>query len=83
MKLERPRSQNRRAAKSAPVDGTVGRRLLTVPEAAATLNVSVRTCWRLIAAGELERVNIGRCARVTAASVEQLIARGGTQESPL
>ena len=79
MKLERARSQNRRVAKSAAVDGTVSRRLLTVPEAAATLNVSVRTCWRLIATGELERVSVGRCVRVTLSSLDELIERGGTQ----
>ena len=60
-------------------DGDGMRQLLTVPQAAAALNVSVRTCWRLIAAGELARVNIGRCVRVNKRSVQQLIKRGGTR----
>jgi excisionase family DNA binding protein len=43
--------------------------LLTIPQAAFLLNVSRRTVYRLIDAGNLERVKIGRSARVTAASL--------------
>ena len=53
--------------------------LLTVREVAAVLRVSSRLVWRLIAAGELERVSVGRCARVTPESIEGLIQRGGTR----
>ena len=68
-----------RGDRMARADGKVSLKLLTVPEAAEVLSVSVRTCWRLISTGELELVSIGRCARVTVASVEELIERGGTQ----
>ena len=73
------RDNHGRGARMAQADGKVLQKLLTVPEAADVLNISVRTCWRLIAIGELERVTIGRAARVTVSSVGALIARGGTR----
>lgn len=68
-----------REARMAQADGKVLQKLFTVPEAAEVLSISVRTCWRLIAIGELERVTIGRAARVTVSSVRELIERGGTR----
>jgi excisionase family DNA binding protein len=52
-------------------------RLLRIPEVAEALAVSSRSVWRLIAAGDLPVVRIGRSARVTAEAVDALIAKGG------
>lgn len=63
-------------------DGTnavVPARLLRVPEAAAALAVSNRSVWRLIALGKLDVVRLGRSVRITADSVDSLIAAGGEQ----
>jgi excisionase family DNA binding protein len=53
--------------------------VLTVSDTATALCVSERTVWRLIGLGELSVVKIGRAVRVTRASVEAFLARGGTQ----
>ena len=79
MKQTERELQHRRDGQVGPRD--VERWLLTVAEAAAVLSVSVRTCWRLIDLGKLERVTIGRAVRVTVSSVKGLIARGGTSLS--
>jgi excisionase family DNA binding protein len=50
-------------------------KLLRINEAAHDLAVSQRTIWRLIAAGELEAVNIGRAVRVTRASLDAFCER--------
>jgi len=54
------------------------RLLVRVPDAAHVLSISVRSVWRLIAAERLETVKIGAAVRVTRASIEALIAQGGT-----
>lgn len=51
--------------------------LLTIPETAKRLHVSVMTVRRLLARGELARVRIGRAVRVTEASVVEFAKRGG------
>ncbi len=51
--------------------------LLTVADAAAMLVISERQVWRLLATGDLDKFVVGRAARVTRASIERLIARGG------
>lgn len=51
-------------------------RLLTVPEVAEVLRVSVRLVNRLFATGELPRVKIGRAARARLSDVERIIAEG-------
>jgi excisionase family DNA binding protein len=56
-----------------------GNRLLNVEETAQALGISVRMVWRLIARGELARVSIGRCCRISAWSLEDFIARGGSR----
>jgi excisionase family DNA binding protein len=53
------------------------RRLWTIRETGESLRVSTRTVRRLIAAGELKTARLGRCVRVVAASVDELICRGG------
>ncbi len=53
--------------------------LLRVNEAAQQLSVSVRSVWRLIALGELEQVRVGRCVRVSKASLAAFIAKGGAR----
>lgn len=49
----------------------------TIPETADALSISARSVWRLIAAGELKSIRIGRARRVCAASLSQFVAKGG------
>jgi excisionase family DNA binding protein len=56
-----------------------GARLLTIAEVAYALHIGKRSVWRLIAAGELESVRIGRSVRVPIEKLETLIERGGTR----
>lgn len=63
-----------RTGAEQPASGS-GRLLLSVTEAAAVLGVGRTTAYELIAAGQLETVHIGRCARVPAAAVEELVER--------
>lgn len=51
--------------------------VLTIADAAAMLVISKRQVWRLLASGDLDKFAVGRAARVTRASIERLIARGG------
>lgn len=48
--------------------------LLTVTEAAAALNVSKPTVYRLFSAGALAWVQVGAHRRVTQAAIEEFIA---------
>jgi excisionase family DNA binding protein len=59
--------------------GGVSRRVWTVQETAEILGISVRSVWRLIAAGSIDTIRIGRCVRVVAVSLDALIARGGAK----
>jgi excisionase family DNA binding protein len=52
--------------------------LLRVPEVAKTLAISVRSVWRLITLEELGVVRIGKAVRITGASLDAFIAKGGT-----
>lgn len=52
--------------------------LLTVPQAAQRMTISVKTAWRMVYARDLEVVRIGRCVRVTAESVDDIIDDGTT-----
>jgi hypothetical protein len=52
-------------------------RLVTVAHAAELLSISVRSAWRLVSTRELEVVRLRGATRVTVASIEGLIARGG------
>ena len=51
--------------------------LMTRREAAQTLRVSPDTVSRLIGAGELRAVRIGRNVLVSRSEIEELIERGG------
>ena len=51
------------------------RLLLTIPEAAARLGIGRSTVYELTAAGELEVVHIGRCARIPAAALDDFVRR--------
>jgi excisionase family DNA binding protein len=52
--------------------------LLTIDEAAESLRVTRRTIERLIARGELERVNVARTVRITRSSLDAYIAEHTT-----
>ena len=47
--------------------------LLTIPQAAAELTVSIKTAWRMRYKGKFEVVLIGRSVRVTRRSVKNVI----------
>lgn len=53
------------------------RRLWTIQETANSMRVSTRSVRRLIASGSLRTTRLGRCVRIIAASVDELIQRGG------
>lgn len=57
-------------------EAVVPARLMKVAEAADSLSVGNRTIWRLISAGKLRAVRIGRAVRIDRASVEHVIASG-------
>ncbi|HME02681.1 MAG TPA: helix-turn-helix domain-containing protein [Solirubrobacteraceae bacterium] len=50
-------------------------RLLTIPDAAERLALSARTIEKLIAAGEISPLRIGRSVRLADAEIEQFIER--------
>jgi excisionase family DNA binding protein len=54
-----------------------GALLMTIAHASQALTLSVRQVWRLIGQRELAVVRAGRATRVTRASVEAFIQRGG------
>lgn len=51
-------------------------RFLTVAEVAALMRVSKMTVYRMVHAGEIPAVRMGRSFRVPEAAVEKLIADG-------
>ena len=51
---------------------------VTLRVAARRLSVCEMTIRRLLDSGSLERISIGRSVRVVAASIDRLIAKGGT-----
>lgn len=54
-------------------------KLVRVSDAARELTLSIRMTWRLIAEGQLKVVRFGRAVRVTRASLDDLVAQGGTR----
>lgn len=54
--------------------------LLTVPEVAQHLRVSHMTVYRLIQAGQLEAVRVGRSYRVRAHDVDNYLSRRDTRQ---
>lgn len=59
----------------APDRAVAGPILLTIEEAAARLMLGRSTVYALVAAGHLESVHIGRCARVPVAGLEEFVER--------
>ncbi len=58
-------------------DPTPSRRLWTIKETAQAMRISTRSVRRLIADGSLRSTRLGRCVRIIATSVDELIQRGG------
>lgn len=56
-----------------PIDPTLA--LLTVEEAARRLRIGRTLCFRLVGAGELESVPIGRLRRIPPDAVDAYVAR--------
>ncbi|MGH9047284.1 MAG: helix-turn-helix domain-containing protein [Acidimicrobiales bacterium] len=54
-------------------NGELAARLLTVNEVATALRVSNMTVYRLVSAGELPAVRVGRCVRLRADEVERYL----------
>lgn len=59
--------------KSSPLPNWLPRRLVTVPEAAELLQVSVRQVRRLIADGQLPATHLGRTVRLRPEALAALI----------
>jgi excisionase family DNA binding protein len=55
----------------------MARKLHKVPEAAYELNLSSKTVWKMIYAGELTCTRIGRSVRIPEEAIQELID-GGT-----
>jgi excisionase family DNA binding protein len=53
-------------------------RFLTVAEVAGTLRVSTMTVYRLIKAGDLKAVRVGKSYRLTEQDVDEYLADGFT-----
>ncbi len=47
--------------------------LLTVPEAAQRLGIAEKTCWAWIYARRLPVTRLGRCVRIPAAALDEMI----------
>ncbi len=65
----------------ADIDPTLA--LLTVEEAARRLGIGRTVCYRLISAGELESVTVGRLRRVPADAVPEYVSRLRASSRPL
>ena len=64
---------------AAPLSNDSRPRLVNLQLAAHTLGVSTKTLRRLVSAGDLKHVRIGRCVRVPATELDRLVgevARG-------
>lgn len=53
------------------------RKALTIAEAATALGISPRGVWRQLGLNNLDAIRIGRCTRVTAASIDRMLKNGG------
>ena len=54
-------------------------KVVSIKVAAGFLSISVRQVYRLIAAGELTAVRLGRARRIPMDTIDRLIARGGVK----
>jgi excisionase family DNA binding protein len=61
------------ASRPAPPDPSLA--LLTVEEAARRLRIGRTTCFRLVLAGEIESVTVGRLRRVPADAVPAYVTK--------
>ena len=59
-------------------DTTAHTRLVSIPEAAEALGVSVSTAWRLIRDGELHTVSVRSRTLVSASEILAFIAKHGS-----
>ncbi len=75
------RRQRRRRKPVQAVQPEPGRMALTVPEAAWELHCHPNTVHNLIAQHELESFTLGRKRLIARSALEDLIARGGTEEA--
>lgn len=50
-------------------------RLMTVPEVAERLHVSVSCAWRMVLAGKIPSYKIGRCRRVSPSDLAKVLER--------
>ncbi|WP_236592345.1 excisionase family DNA-binding protein [Streptomyces sp. NHF165] len=57
--------------------------LLSVEEAARRLGIGRTVCYRLISAGELESVTVGRLRRVPADAIPEYVSRLRASSRPL
>ncbi len=57
--------------------GAPERRAVSVPEAARLLNISTTTAWKLVYAGDIRVVRLGRSVRVTLTEIDRLLSGGG------
>lgn len=67
-----------KSRKQGLVPTSAGPQLLSVAGVSVECNVSKRSVWRLIAAGKLRPVRIGRSVRIRREDVQALIEKGGT-----
>lgn len=51
---------------------------VSVQRAAELLDCGIRSIWKLLAAGELQRIQVGRAVRIPVKSIENYISRGGS-----
>jgi excisionase family DNA binding protein len=64
------------------MDSTLSRLLLDYEEAGDALNVGRTTIYKLVAAGEITPVKIGKRSLVTADSVRAYVARLASEGTP-
>lgn len=64
------------------MDSTLSRLLLDYEEAGDALNVGRTTIYKLVAAGEITRVKIGKRSLVTADSVRAYVNRLASESTP-
>ena len=65
------------------LSGEANMKLMTVPEAAAELGITVPRCYTLIREGILPAVYLGRVVRVSDVELEEWVVTGGRRFSGL
>jgi excisionase family DNA binding protein len=72
-----PKPPIRLRTRSIPADPFATTRLLTATDVAGVLQVSVRTVRRLIAAGSLEAIQVGRSVRIAPEALQAMLGSKG------